>query len=485
MPTLFRLVLLWISTGLLCLAADYGFAQTPAVVPSEQNALLAARPFLHISGPNPIITRGTKGTWDENYIEAGDIIKENTTYYFYYHGAPVDHQTWGPGKYRIGVASAQHALGPWTKIGDKPLIDVGKTGSWDDDSVACPVVLREKPGKFVMWYCGMKSTGPHTWSIGLATASSPDGPWTKYSKNPVIDGFGYVSSVVKKDGKYYLYSENPIGSTAPDYGPMSLATAESPEGPWTPWSGNPVLPAGETGAWDDAGYSEAKVLYLDGMFHMFYGGAKEFIPRRLTQESIGYAYSLDGEHFVKYGGNPVALRESSPNAAAFAEVHAFFEPPFVYAFHTLRYLEPAEAIKPGGLLTEDLGVEVLVTQTAFTLPVPVLAQDSLAPQSTTKLSVCPPISLNGASRVTLVTHANYETGAKAGMRVHIRSSADGITYDTVDLLTFDNDFQPGSAGGQKTVDLKTHGPFIKAFVENLDRTYPISQIKITAVLSGE
>jgi hypothetical protein len=192
---------------------------------------------------------------------------------------------------------------------------------------------------------------------------------------------------------------------------------------------------------------------------------------------------LDGKHFIKYGGNPVALRESSPNAAAFAEVHAFFEPPFVYTYHTLRYIDPKLAIKPGDLDTEDLGVEVLVTQSAFTLPVPVLVQDSLPAMSSTKLSECPPISLNGASRVTLVAHADYETGAKAGMRVHIRSSVDGMNYDSADLLTFDDDFQPG-ATGQKTVALETHGPFIKAFVENLDGTHAISHVKVTAVLSG-
>jgi hypothetical protein len=459
-------------------------AQTAPSDLQQQNPLLNVRPFLHISGPNPIISRGDKGTWDEKYIEAGDIFKEDTTYYFYYHGAPVDHKVWGPGGYRIGAASAKHPLGPWTKIGDRPMLDVGKPGTWDDGDVACPVVMREKPGKFFMWYCGIRSATPKQWSVGLATAPSPDGPWTKYEKNPVIDGFGYVSSVVKRDGKYYLYSEHPIGSSADDYGPISLAIGDAPEGPWTPWSGNPVLPVQEAGSWDDAGYSEAKVFYRDGVFHMFYGGAKEYTPRRLTQESIGYAYSFDGKHFVRYGGNPVASREGSPNAAAFAEVHAFFEPPFVYAFHTLRYVDPEKAIKPGDIDTEDLGVEVLVTQSNFTLPVPVLTQASLPPQTITNLSTCPPISLNGASHVMIVAHANYETGAKAGMRVHIRSSPDGLNYDTTDLLTFENDFQTGSAS-QKTVELKAHDAFIKAFVENLDGAHAISGIKITAVLSGD
>jgi hypothetical protein len=459
-------------------------SQTAVAEHTSGNAFLSPRPFVQIPGPNPIISRGPKGSWDEYYIEAGDIIKDYETYYFYYHGAPVDLQRWGRGGYRIGVATATHPLGPWARVVDKPLLDLGPAGSWDDAGVACPVILREALDKFFMWYCGIGSKEPKKWSIGLATASSPSGPWTKVSNNPVIDGFGYVSSVIKHGGKYFLYSEHPISSTANDYGPMSLALADAPEGPWTPWSGNPVLPAGEKGAWDDAGYSEAKVLYRDGVFHMFYGGAKEFVPRRLTQESIGYAYSFDGYHFIKYGGNPVALREAVPNAAAFGEVHAFFEPPFVYLFHTIRYIDPARAMIPGGIQVEDLGVEVLVTSRPFYLPVPILALESLSAGSSTKLSECPPISLNGASRVSLVAEGKYEPGAKAGFRVHIRSSVDGTVYDTSDVATFENDFHPGSVG-RKTIEFKAAVRFIKATVENLDASRGITGIRITALLNGE
>lgn len=450
------------------------------------NALVSPRPFLHIPGPNPIISRGAKGSWDEYYIEAGDVFKDSQTYYFYYHATALDLQHWGRRGYRIGVATASNPLGPWTKHAHNPLLDLGVPGSWDDTIVACPVILKEGPGKYFMWYCATGSREPYIkcCSIGLATASSPDGPWTKYGRGPVIASFGYVSSVIKTGGKYYLYSEYPVHSTGVDYGPISLATADSPEGPWTPWSGNPVLPAGETGAWDDAGYSEAKVVYSDGVFHMFYGGAKEYKIRRMTQESIGYAYSFDGRRFVKFGGNPVAPREAFPNASAFAEVHALFEPPFIYTFHTLRYVDPQQAPTPGGIKTEDLGVEVLLTQKPFRLPVPVLARESLPAGTATKLSECPPVSLNGASQVNLVVEGTYGPQATAGMRVHIRSSVDGMAYDTADVLTFDSDFHAGAVS-RKTVALEIPAPFIRAFIENLDGGQSISQIKLTAILSGQ
>ena len=469
----------------LCLFASTVRSQTIIAESVPGNALLSPSPFLHIPGPNPIISRGPKGSWDEYYIEAGDIIKDFQTYYFYYHGTAVDLQRWGRRGYRIGAATASHPLGPWTKHANNPLLDLGARGTWDDTIVACPAILKEGPGKYFMWYCATGSKEPYKkcCSIGLATASSPEGPWTKYDKNPVIAGFGYVSSVIKKGGKYYLYSEYPVHSTGVDYGPMSLATADSPEGPWTPWSGNPVLPAGEVGSWDDAGYSEAKVVYRDGMFHMFYGGAKEYPVRRLTQESIGYAYSSDGFRFVKFGGNPVAAREAFPNASAFAEVHVLLEPPFIYAFHTLRYVDPQQAPIPGGIQTEDLGVEVLVTQKPFRLPVPVLARASLPSRAVTKLSECPTVSLNGASKVHLVVEGTYAPRAKEGMRVHIRSSIDGMIYDTADLLTFENEFRAGSLS-RKTVAFEPRAPFIRAFIENLDASQSISQIKLTAVLSG-
>ena len=280
----------------------------------------------------------------------------------------------------------------------------GRKGSWEDKHVASAFVLKEKPGKFVLWYSGAGQST--SWSIGIATASKPEGPWHKYERNPIIPNFGYVGGVVKLNGTYYLYTEHPIGSTAPDYGPISLATANSPEGPWTIWDHNPVLAAGPPGAWDDGGYSESKVTYWDGLFHIFYGGAKEYQPRILTRESIGYASSADGFHFTRYGGNPVAAREAEPNMASYSEVHTLFEPPFVYAFHTIRYVDPKMAPVPGGTGIEDLGVQILAPDSAFSIAIPAVVGRTLAAGAATDLRQSPRISLSLASHVSLTANAN-------------------------------------------------------------------------------
>jgi len=299
-----------------------------------------------------------------------------------------------------------------------------------------------------MWYW---SSGGN---IGLAYASHPEGPWEKYENNPVFEDFGYLGGVVKVNGKYHMYNEYPISASSPDEGPFALATAEKPEGPWEKYEDNPVLPAGDWGAWDDGGYSEAGVLHHDGVFHIFYGGTKW-----MKLESIGYTYSLDGYDFVKHSGNPVAPRERNPDASAFAEVHALWEPPFYYVYHTLRYISKEH----GAIGGENLGVQILATETPFRLAMPVLLIDSLGAGAFSELTVCPPISLERISDVAITVEHTYHADAKGGVRVHVRASYDGINYDTGDIYAFDIPLAPGQ-NVSKTVGLDAKVMFIKVIV---------------------
>lgn len=169
-----------------------------------------------------------------------------------------------------------------------------------------------------------------------------------------------------------MYNVWSLSSTSPDQGPIYVATGERPEGPWKTYKDRPVIPPGDWGAWGDGGYSEAGMIFHDGVFHTFYSGTQW---RKL--ESIGYAYSRDGYNITKYPGNPVAPRENYPDAAAFAEVHALWEPPFYYLFHTLRYISKGPDV-------EYLGVQVLVTQWPLSFRMPVLNLESLGAGKTTR-----------------------------------------------------------------------------------------------------
>lgn len=449
--------------------SNQSYAEESKVFLPLRNEIVEQGPFILIPGPNPILRAGDEGSWDDRIVEASNVIKDGDTYYLYYHGAGQRRDQRG---YKIGVATATRPIGPFKRYGNKPILDIGPEGGWDSKAVACAAVLKEKGGIYYMWYiAGGASRGLN---VGLAYASSPLGPWEKYEHNPVLRDFGYVGGVVKVNGKYHMYNTYPLNSTSPDQGPICLATAETPEGPWKKYEGNPVIPAGEWGAWDDGGYSEAGMLYHEGVFHTFYAGVKW---KKL--ESIGYAYSFDGINFIKYGGNPVAPREHSPDAAAFSEVHALWEPPFFYLYHTLRYTSRGTGDRTRG--GEELGVQILATRTPFRLAMPVLSFDSLGAGKSSKLAACPPISLESISDLALTFECSCNADSQAGLRAHVFASWDGIKYDTEALHTFNIRCVPGERIS-KTVQLDTKVMFIKAVLENLDKVHDVNNVEVIATL---
>ena len=469
------LMVISIAGSIVLLGDSYG--QDSAAKPVQRNDLLEKGVFIQIPGPNPILQPGPD-SWDSSVIETAGIFKDFGTYYLYYHGS-------GPG-YQVGVATSKHPLGPFKKYEGNPILGLGDAGSWEDKHVACAIIIKEGLDKYYMWYCGQGTAGKkrrpdstdNIWDIGLATASHPLGPWKKYEGNPIIGDFGYNSATVKVNGKYYLYSAHPIGSTIPDYSPMKVATAEAPEGPWLV-NENPILTRGERGEWDDGGFSDAAVIYHSGVFHMFQSGAKGYTPRIKTRESVGYAYSFDGFDFIEYGLNPIASREANPNAAAFAEPRVLIEFPYIYIYHTLRYKQE----NPPYATLEDIGVQVIATQTPFSFDMPVLVKEKLEPGKSTILEESPPVCLSNIKGVAITAQCKYDKGAKKPIRVHVVSSSDGLVYDTADLYTFDNDLKAGKTA-RKTIELNTSVKYIKVIVENQDMSKSVSELKITATLKG-
>lgn len=81
----------------------------------------------------------------------------------------------------------------------------------------------------------------------------------------------------------------------------ALLTAAAAPGNWTKLSGNPVLSVGYSGAWDDQ-FTFAPSVLLDGStYKMWYAGSSATDSTR----KIGYATSLDGIAWTRYGSAPV------------------------------------------------------------------------------------------------------------------------------------------------------------------------------------
>ena len=77
----------------------------------------------------------------------------------------------------------------------------------------------------------------------------------------------------------------------------------------TPYEGNPILTVGEEGMWDMRGVGDPRVIYADGLFHMFYIGWIEGPTGNVN--AVGYATSEDGLTWTKYDANPVFALDTS------------------------------------------------------------------------------------------------------------------------------------------------------------------------------
>ena len=126
---------------------------------------------------------------------------------------------------------------------------------------------------------------------------------------------------------------------------------------------------------------------------------------------------------------------------------------------------------------------MLVTQRPFSIDMPALYMEKLAAGATTKLGDARPISLSNISRLSLTAECKYSKNAKKPIRIHVRSSYDGVNYDTTDLYTLDNDLQPGKFA-RKTFQLDSKVGFIMVMVENLDEKESVTNLQITVTLGG-
>lgn len=133
---------------------------------------------------------------------------------------------------RIGLAVADNLHGPWKRM-EKPLLDTGPEGAWDDHCTTNPAMIKHPNGQFWLYYKswntkeyeeakGKRIRGNRKY--GLAVADKIEGPYTKYENNPVID-FSYLGNneqledafVWIEDGKFKLIARD-MGFFNHDYG---------------------------------------------------------------------------------------------------------------------------------------------------------------------------------------------------------------------------------------------------------------------------
>lgn len=242
---------------------------------------------------NPVLAAGTAGSWDESGVSSPAVIKESP-YAMWYTG-------WDSSSYEsIGYATSHNGL-DLTKHPNNPVLSSGAPGSWDDNGVYNPHVIKGE-GTYKMWYTGYSSTDT-VFQIGYATSS--DGIiWTKDSNNPVLsagtsgtwDADGVGAATVIKDGTTYkMWYE---GSDVQRW--LRIGYATSPDGiNWTKDPNNPVISEGDWESFNEWGVAAPSVVKDGATYHMLFIGIDAN-----NLYSIGHAYSPDGSNWTESPDNP-------------------------------------------------------------------------------------------------------------------------------------------------------------------------------------
>jgi len=165
--------------------------------------------------------------------------------------------------------------------------------TWEGDYIAANgTALASNLGEVSYWYVGGPKGKPH---IGLAWYKTE---WRKHPK-PVLDPGPYGSwdeegvadpYVIKIDDYFYLYF---LGQDRARR--QRLGVARSTDGiHWRKLRSNPILELGNDGAFDENGLGEPAVWSSHGFYWMLYTGRDRAENRRL-----GLTRSTDGVHWSK------------------------------------------------------------------------------------------------------------------------------------------------------------------------------------------
>jgi predicted GH43/DUF377 family glycosyl hydrolase len=126
--------------------------------------------------PRPVIDLGPRGAWDERGVADPYVVRFGGAFYAYYLGQDRAKQQ------RLGMARSPDGV-TWTKLRSNPVLDIGDTGTFDENGLGEPAVWFSH-GSYWMLYTGRDRREVRR--MGLA--QSHDGVhWTRIP-TPIIAG---------------------------------------------------------------------------------------------------------------------------------------------------------------------------------------------------------------------------------------------------------------------------------------------------------
>jgi len=169
---------------------------------------------------------------------------------------------------------------------------------------------------FYVWY-SRTTESPDGFSASVWCSTSPDGrTWTERGeavpKGPAgaFDEHAvYTPTILVAEGRYYLfYTALPEPFTNDNGGPkgtktaIGIAVADSPDGPWTKFDGNPILrPNTDPAEFDSMRVDDTCFVVREGRYWMYYKGRQMNHHYRTTKMGLAIADRPTGP-YVKHPG---------------------------------------------------------------------------------------------------------------------------------------------------------------------------------------
>ncbi|MBK1879065.1 glycoside hydrolase family protein [Pelagicoccus mobilis] len=149
------------------------------------------------------------GYWDASSIHNPSIYRVVGKYVLLYIGNDISKaETWRDraqeaGSQRVGMAIADNPYGPWKRF-DRPIIDVSNNpDDWDEYCVVNPAFVKHPNGQYWIYYRAWDRNHDDRRKTGVAFADSLEGPYLKYEGNPVIDKFEGVNGQTEDPTLFY------------------------------------------------------------------------------------------------------------------------------------------------------------------------------------------------------------------------------------------------------------------------------------------
>ena len=147
---------------------------------------------LHWEERGEALGRGRRGAFDEHAVFTPTVMLAEDRWWLFYTAVPepFDNAGGGPAgtETRIGVASAAAPEGPWERVGADPILEPSAVAERFDSHRVDDGCLVRWRGEYRLYYKGrQRGLAPDQTRMGLAVASRPEGPYTRYQGNPVLD----------------------------------------------------------------------------------------------------------------------------------------------------------------------------------------------------------------------------------------------------------------------------------------------------------